>query len=424
MRNVVLFIVALLSTALILVFTEGTFNHKQLVVANSVADSTGCYMQTPDGRTANFSKLCRQPQVNSTSNRASQFIIDDQVVSDPNGHLPDPEFDQVGFLMTWQDNNNQLWVARIDRFSGDFIPKSGKGQLVDTNLAPLTLTRNGPEWAYSQEGSQIVYTKFVNERPVLSRARWRGNRWETNSLQNSSNRMSPSGSQDLKDATPRILYKNIQTTRQKVMWREIDRPASEALVPNASGPVLGRWVQGERLIALTINASGQNQCAKYDVDTGTMTQLTFDASQKSDIYMWRAPEFNNELVFFCLSDRKSLPIYRKIHGKWTQINTIQSPYPTRPYLSSPEPFVYRGKSYISLMTKDSLNRSGGTADIWVVGINPTAPFYRQVSAPTPMNRRDPESFITAKGAFIYYTEVTSSNRMIIHRCATGLSLWQ
>jgi hypothetical protein len=236
--------------------------------------------------------------------------------------------------------------------------------------------------------------------------------------------MSPSGSQDLKDATPRILYKNIQTTRQKVMWREIDRPASEALVPNASGPVLGRWVQGERSIALTINASGQNQCAQYDVDTGTMTQLTFDASQKSDIYMWRAPEFNNELVFFCLSDRKSLPIYRKIHGKWTKINTIQSPYSTRPYLSSPEPFVYRGKSYISLMTKDSLNRSGGTSDIWVVGINPTVPFYRQASAPTPMNRRDPESFITAKGAFIYYTEVTSSNRMIIHRCATGLSPWQ
>lgn len=191
-------------------------------------------------------------------------------------------------------------------------------------------------------------------------------------------------------------------------------------MPNTVPLPLGRWVDGDRAIVSAIDLGGQRQCAKYDVDTGMMTQLTFDAGQKTDTFMWRAPEFNNELVFFCLSDRTSLPIYRKIQGKWTKINTIQSPSPARPYLSSPEPFVYRGKSYIALMTKDSLKSLEGTADIWIVGIEPNAPFYRQVSASTPMNRTDPEPFITGKGAFIYYTEVTPSKRMIIHRCTTGL----
>jgi hypothetical protein len=419
MRKVFLVIVAL-STALILVVAEAALNHKQPVVANSVADSTGCYMQTPDGRTVDLGNLCRQPEINTTPDTRAQFIIDDQVVSEPAGNLGDPEFDQVGFLMTWQDGQKQLWVASVDPVSGDFIPRSGKGQLLDTNLAPAQLTRNGPEWAYGQEGSQIVYTKFVNNRPALSRARWTGTHWETNRLENGLNRMSPSGSKDESGTTPRILYKSMQGNTNRVMWREIDNPASEALVPNAVVSPLGRWVKGERSLFLTINVGGQAQCAKYDVDPGTMTQLTFDAGQKTDAYMWRAPEFNNKLVFFCLSDRTSLPIYRKIGNTWTKINTIISPSSIRPYLSSPEPFVYNGKSYIALMTKDSLDHSEGTADIWIVGIDPTAPFYRQVSASTIMNRKDPEPFITANGAIIYYTEVASSGRMIMHRCDTGL----
>jgi hypothetical protein len=419
MRKVFLFIVAL-STALILVLAEGGFNHKQLMVANSVAASTNCYMQTPDGKTIDLGNLCRQPQTNSTPNSLNQFIVDDQVISNPDGNLPDPEFSPVGFLITWQDNNNQLWVANVDRISGGFIPRSGKGQLVDTDLAPLKLTRNGPEWAYSKQGLQIVYTKLVNNRPVLSRAQWTGSGWETKSLYNGRGRVAPNGSKNPRGNAPRIIYRKIKGNTLQVAWRESDKPASEAVLSNAVPLPLGRWVAGERAIVSAIDVGGQLQCAKYDTDTGRMTQLTFDAGQKTDVFMWRAPEFNNEQVFFCLSDRTSLPIYRKINGTWTKIKTIQSPSQNRPYLSSPEPFVYKGKSYISLMTKDSLASSEGTSDIWIVSIDSNVPFYRQISAATPMNRKDPEAFITSKGAFVYYSEVTSSGRSIVHRCDTGL----
>ncbi|HEY9726875.1 MAG TPA: hypothetical protein V6D50_10550 [Chroococcales cyanobacterium] len=419
MRKVFLFIVAL-STALILVLAEGVLNHKQLMVANSVADSTNCYMQASDGRTIDLGNLCRQPQTNSTPNNLTQFVVNDQVVSDPDGSLIDQEFSPVGFLITWQDNDNQLWIANVDRISGDFIPRSGKGKLVDTGLAPLQLTRNGPEWAYSKEGWQIVYTKLVNNRPVLSRAQWTGSGWETNRLYNGRDRAAPNGSKNPRDNAPCIIYRKIKGNILQVAWRESDKPASELVLSNAVPLPLGRWVAGEKAIVTAIDVGGKLQCAKYDIDTGRMTQLTFDAGQKTDVFMWRAPEFNNEKVFFCLSDRTSLQIYRKIQGTWTKINTIQSPSPTQPYLSSPEPFVYKGKSYIALMTKDSLNSLGGTADIWIVSIDPNVPFYRQVSASTPMNRKDPESFITSKGAFVYYTELTSSNRAIVHRCDTGL----
>jgi hypothetical protein len=407
-----------LSTALMLIAAEAAFNHKHPVVANEVAQTTGCYMETPDGRTVELGNLCRPSQTNTTPNRPPRFVVNDQVVSDPALPLPDPEFNQVNFLITWQDKNEKLWVANVDRVSGDFIPRSGQGQLLDTGLVPQPTIKNGPEWAYGKEGSQIAYTKLVNNRQTLSRARWTGTRWETSTLDNGSDRYNPFGSQNSTDATPRIVYKKIQGNKKFLTWREIDNPASEALVPRAPASPTGRWVEGERSLILRIKVGGVFQCAKYDVDTGTMTQLTFDAGDKSDSFMWKAPEFNNELVFFCESDnRTSIPVYRQIGRRWRKIHTIKPPS-TRPYIYSPEPFVYNGKSYVSLVSLDNLDKTG-PADVWIAGIDPTVSFYRQVSASTTMDRRDPEFFITARGGFIYYTDV-APNGSIIHRCDTGL----
>jgi hypothetical protein len=411
------FLLIIVSTALIFIAAEAAFNYKHPVVANSVAQTTGCYMETPEGRTVDLGNLCRPPQTNTTSNRPDKFIVNDQVVSDPALSLPDPEFDQVGFLITWQDQNNQLWVASVDSASGNFIPTSGQGQLLDTGLVAIRTTKNGPEWAYGNQGSQIVYTKLVNNRPTLSGARWTGTRWETRTLQKGSDRYGPLGSKNTRDATPRIVYKKIQGNRKLLTWREIDNPASEALVPRGLEFPSGRWVEGERSLIVRIKVGGVRQCAKYDVDTGTMTQLTFDASDKKDAFMWKAPEFNNELVFFCRSDSTHIPVYRKIGRRWTKIHTIKPPS-IRAYINSPEPFVYNGKSYISLVTLDDLDKKG-PGEVWIAGIDPTVSFYRRVSASTTMTRKDPESFITTKGAFIYYAE-TNSNRAIIHRCDTGL----
>jgi hypothetical protein len=118
-----------------------------------------------------------------------------------------------------------------------------------------------------------------------------------------------------------------------------------------------------------------------------------------------------------MSDNTSVPVYRKIGTEWIKIHTIIPPS-TGPYIKSPEPFVYKGKSYVSLVTMNDLNRSGLT-DVWIAGIDPNVSFYQKVSGSTERDRRDPESFITASGAFIYYTEQTPDQRMI-HRCDTGL----
>jgi hypothetical protein len=44
-------------------------------------------------------------------------------------------------------------------------------------------------------------------------------------------------------------------------------------------------------------------------------------------------------------------------------------------------------------------------DIWLAGIDPNIPFYRQLSDSTIKVRKDPEVFVTQKGPFIYYTPV-------------------
>jgi uncharacterized protein YjbI with pentapeptide repeats len=351
-----------------------------------------------------------------------EFTVDDQVVSNPAISLPDPEFDQQGFLMTWQDSNQNLWVAQIDPVTGSIIPSSGQGSRLDTGLADNSLTKNGPEWVYGKDGSQIVYTKLINNRLVLSHARWTGTGWQAQSLLESRDRRSPIGSKDPNDATPRILYKSVQPGgEESLMWRELDDQRSERVVSNVS-TFGGRWVEGERSILYRSKVNRFNQCVKYDVDTRRVTQLTFDPINKGDTFMWRAPEFNNELVFFCMNNNTSIGVYRQVSGAWTKIYTIQSPS-TRKYLISPEPFVYNGKSYISLITSETPDKSG-VSDVWLVGIDPNAPFYRKVSSPTVMKRKDPETIITARGVFIYYTEATPPENRIIHRCDTGLGLPQ
>ncbi|NEQ20418.1 MAG: hypothetical protein F6K28_14455 [Microcoleus sp. SIO2G3] len=392
------------------------------MIASLVADTGGCYMETEDGRTVDLGNLCNPPQTTNIPSPSRQFAPNDQVVSDPSMSLPDPEFDRVGSLVTWQDGSNQLWVASVDPVTGAFIPPSGQGQLLDTGLVSIAITKNGPEWIYGQGNSQIFYTKYINDQISLSRAWWTGSTWRVRGLQNGADRVATVGSLDPGDVNPRIIYKTLQEGDDPLLtWRELNKPVSETFVPNATVPPNARWVEGDRSIGLTIDVGGERQCAKYDIDTGTTTQLTFNPGNKGPIFMWKAPEFNNELVFFCLSDGlTSMPIYRKIDDNWTIIHTIVPPS-TGPYINSPEPFVYNGKSYVSFLTRANRGK-GGSSDVWIAGIDATTPLYRKVSASTEMNRTDPESFVTPNRAFIYYTEVTSSGVRIIHRCATGLNV--
>jgi hypothetical protein len=353
---------------------------------------------------------------------SAQFVVREKVVSDPGTSFPDPEYDQVGFRVTWRDLSNNLWVAPVDSLTGDLILE--QKVLLDTGLVDRSIVNQGPEWVYTQDGSQILYTKLIDGSFFLGRARLTGSSWQTEILPESQGGHSPVGSLNPGDRDPLIRYTLGTPTnlRQGVAWRELDDPSVGGLVPEtADGKSLsGRWVSGRRSLIYAFAVDNVRQVFKYDVDTDLLTQLTFDSSQKSSTFMWQAPELNNKLVFFALENNGSgfnqIGVYRKIDGSWTKFKTVDPPSQL-PEIYSPEPFVYNGKSYISFATIDANKRP---LEVWIAGIDPNFEFYRQITDPNlDTVRSDPESFITQTGAFVYYSAAVDSNRGI-YLADTGL----
>jgi len=379
-------------------------------------------------------------ETNSTSyslTLSAQFITSEVAVSDATVLISDPEYDQLGFQVTWQDLDGNLWLAPIESDTGNFILE--ETILLDTNLAPISLsqggTGNGPEWVYSQEnGSEIVYTKLIDGQFALGRAYLDISEWEVELIPGGENGFAPIGSNNPNNDNARINYfigapfNNLNL----MAWQDLTQP-NQGIIPYR--PVFpGRWVEDEASLILTIKVDGLRQVAQYDVNTDTLNQLTFSATDKRKPHMWRAPEFDNELIFLAAEQDSQtsggttqLGIYQDINGQWTKIKTIYSPSSSQPLIDSAEPFVYNGKSYISLVTTSTNNSSDSNSstqtEIWIVGIEPEADFFRQVSGDAAIvNRRDPESFITQEGVFIYYVANDQQGNRIVYQADTGLGL--
>lgn len=359
-----------------------------------------------------------------TSSDNLQFVIDDQVVSDPADTMFDPEFDQVDGFFTWQDLQLKLWVGKVDQTTGELIPPNGRGQLIAQGLAPITTTGNGPEWVYSAGGQQIVFTKIIQGVYRLAVAKYIKGAWATQLLLKGQYRLAPGGSKDLNDPMPRIVYVIYSPDEVGPRWRKLNDPRSELRVPNdPSHPFFSTLVEGsDTLLFVGSNQNGVTQCSYYDMSTQIITPISFDAGNKKYGFMWRSPEFDNDWVAFCSKDTAfadELGVYRNFNNTWTKILALAPP--SRKYFYSAEKFVYNGKSYIFFVTVDATpTLHEGDGDVWIAGIDPENPFYRQVSSSVPMMRRDPEVFITSQGPFIYYTEITKDHQGITHRCATGL----
>ncbi|BAC88585.1 hypothetical protein [Gloeobacter violaceus] len=354
-------------------------------------------------------------------------VGEDVLIAGPQVGISDPEFDPAGGRFCWIDDEGNVWIGEVSRRSGRFSPRNGKGVLVDTGAVPPKLTRNGPEWAFSSAGAQIVYTKYDSEgRFALGRARFDGTDWIGEVLPGGSNRYLPFGSSDAADAEPRISYAyhfdSESIVQVRNYWRKLDDPASEEVLTGTLFP--GRWVPGLRAMLVNkLDAQGISQVHLYNIDTKVYEQLTFDPVSKSASIMWQAPEFNNEYVLFAVAAELRIDVYRKIDGLWQKIHALRPPS-AGPYILSPEIFVHNGKSYISMATSTVSGTSEEKlitpSDLWLVGVDPATPLYRQLSAPEVRVRLDPEVFITDKGPYIYFTSISVPGTTSIYRVDTGL----
>ncbi|GEM_PF-1689237 len=372
-----------------------------------------------------------QQEQNNTSyqlNLSAEFIVNEQIVSQIENKLPDPEFDPIGNQIVWQENNignnNKLWVTPVDTDTGEFLLE--ESVMVDQGLPMIPIDHggsgNGPEWVYTENGSQIIYNKYVDDKCYLVTAKLTADGWQTEFLLNENGEkeegFAPIGTLIYNDSTPLIRYfTGLTTERGTVHWRELNDPTKRGTL--SIGSAQARWVEGEKALVFTGKIGDEKQIFYFDIDTQTLSQLTFSDTLKSGVFMWRSPDFNNELIFFTKEREKGssenyLGIYRKIDDQWTQIKKIESPS-SELLIKSPEPFVYNGVSYISFV-----GASSDFSEVWITGINPEFDFMRQVSNPEEVfMRNDPESFITNTGAYIYYAEL---GKGIIRRAETGLGL--
>lgn len=330
--------------------------------------------------------------------------------------------------LAYIDSNHQLWVGRVNPGNGNFNPPDGKDVLVDTNATTATEIGNGPEWVDSGLGSQLVYTRWTDGKPrqaqylQLGLAYMSGGSWMAGPIERSKGRVLPVGTDDPDGPYPFLHFQNFSTPSQptRLYWRGMYPDSTEMAIPMLSqkANITRRWVPHTLDIILTAQenavvpmaAGGSTrQVFLYHAATGTLEQLTFDDVNKFWAFMWPAPEFDNEQVFVVMVGGDRLRIYRKLDNgngpAWTVVKTINMP-DDMPYVTSPEPFVYRDRSWISFtLSADPTGKDFSLPSLIAIsGIVPGVDSLRILtSGDGPARvRRDPEYFITANGPYIYY----------------------
>lgn len=351
------------------------------------------------------------------------FIPDAPLVSDPAVSMPDPEFDALAGLVVWQDMaGDELWLASVDPTTGAFIPPDARGTLIDTDITTVARGRNGPEFAQSAVGPQIVYaTHDGSGTPVLARAVLDLGQWEVEILPGTGGVKSVLGSWDVGDLDPRVIYVTETPWGDVTRWRELDDPATDAAWPRFDD---ARWIQGERAIIGVPPGEGViGQAHRYDVDTQVLTQLTFDPVDKGSVYQFHAPEFGEQIMIVTHATEPdgpdSIVVYRLLGGEWTPIHHIPTPL-AYPYVVSPEYFIWEGRSYVSyIATRGKTNVSNGAAQVWIAALDPAQPLFRAVSPADDQVRKDPEPYTGGDRPWVYYARLEGGERRI-HRAELGL----
>ncbi|MCO5975896.1 hypothetical protein [Ideonella oryzae] len=316
------------------------------------------------------------------------------------------------------DSLRRLWVADVDVLTGNFVPANGRGILVDSNAALTSTYLNGPEWVNSQLGSQLVYNKYQtgaapsDQTVGLGVASFDGTAWSSTLLGSSLGKVNPIGSGDAGDTAPILHYQNTSTSAAFAR-RELE-PTSQVALSVCVGTASSsrRSVPGTHKIIITgVAGAGLYQIFLYDMDTGVTEQLTDEWASLSGAFMWPAPEYGGEYVFFAVRNGQEIVVYRQLpdgqgQPRWTAVLSQGMPDAAYPFVWSPEYFVHNGRSYIFFQMNASpvaLNYTQPSR-LAMMGITPeTGNIVMLTPDDAPVRARtDPEYFITTQGPFIYY----------------------
>lgn len=346
------------------------------------------------------------------------FVQNETLVSSQ-WDLIDAEYSQTRNAIVWSDSLGNLWLARVDPVTGLFEPADGRGTLIDTYASTtddLKLIGNGPEWITTAKGDQIVYTRFgVGVSHAQGTARLAlaetkdGVVWTPRFLSANLQRNAPYASKDKGDKLPRISYVDPKGNHY---WRNLYDGKSEKRVTAYPASFRSlRFVKGSRAAVFVAPVDGIKQVHRIWLDTDVVEQLTFDAGNKdlhSVPWMWKAPEYANDDVLLTLVEDRELRVYRQLDAStpaWEVIRTVATP--SGAILNSPEPFVYKSKSYVAFAA--ATRAPGYPTSLWLVNMDASKPLLRQLTDDTTLRMRsDPEVYVTAEGAFLYFNRFDPS----------------
>ena len=372
---------------------------------------------------------------------SDDWIPEDLVIGISGVSYKDPEFISADDQVVFMDSNNGLWVADLNPATGFFNSASGFDYYLDQMGFPPSIP-NGPEWTANMTTSAVLYTKIDQEGYLQL---WRAARpfASPNLIQmtnESTHAIGPLGSRDTQHNGSGVVFIRKQAKLLEVVAGPIGNLQSAQTIPNAIPGTSTRWVYGLNMIVYQFQDTNTeyNQLALYNPLTGSSQVLTNDTEYKSDVWGFKAPEYNNRLLVGAHINDGGFAIYGNTgapDGYWRRIATLRLPEDSPfQYLNSVEPvettlmggdttyFTAQGWEQDPELAPDQSDVS-----IWVLGLgtDSTNRFVRRVDEGAVSGDRkrrwDPESYIGDSELFVYYNLYSGGGGFgELRRCTTGI----
>ena len=285
---------------------------------------------------------------------AGQVVVPSCREAAPGESIQDPEFYSGELLAVWRVNpdirrsdgtvlkHGKLIVAPVDPATGDFLMSQKEvvpGAKPVHQGAVEDATVNGPEWALSQRGPEILYSCYSKDEQtsrLCKVSRDGQGRWTRKLVLPSSTRKTlRQPSKNPADPVPFIYFERIEGTAATGLsgvghgWREERRNPKDVQMPEDSG--LGKWTPDSSQIVhqIRVEQGGQRitQLALYDVATRVNTVLFFDGIDRDDPFPWSAPELGGAIAIAALVEEPNgglnVEVYRQDSlGNWVTWSVI------------------------------------------------------------------------------------------------------
>ncbi|GAB4158956.1 MAG: hypothetical protein Fur0021_29370 [Candidatus Promineifilaceae bacterium] len=328
----------------------------------------------------------------------------------------DPEFssdnDAITFRTTWL-HHGEAWVGWLNPQNGELVSPTGQDYWLANKLAPIDdLSDNGPEWMRHNGVYGVLYTRIENDVQRMyfwstqsGQAQLIGSSHDPISRTHYAGTNAPSG-------PAKILYQRRQYPYGplEVYWLDLSAPTVEHHLPDVSLEIsLPIWIN-HHLILYSKPVGDTFQLVQYNTLSQSEIVLTHDEGDKLGPYAWSAPEMGGQYLYLAAVRLPNEPqprrvrIYHALEQTELQLLAeLEAPPDAGNHqnFSSPEPFVYQGHSYISLVLAPNIRTETSICVFPLPTHSDGIP--QRVDDPNLQEiKLDPESYITRYGAYIYY----------------------